>query len=305
MIDPDYPWMELAVYSLAASSTEADRIESKIIPTSPVTTSIENISVIVDNVSFNVPYTTTGMTITGIDSDTESMSLIFFVDVTDPTGKLNVEFDRTFFDSIYAGVDDSFFILADGDETISREIQKNSHSRTLSIDVPSGTEELEVIGSIFDSSNVIEIPTIEIPTIEIPTIEIPTIEIPTIEIPTIEIPTIEIPTIEIPTIETTVDSYLLINVVLELFLKVCICFTNQCGPGTILEGDVCVLDQRCGPGTILEGDVCVLDSVSNPSPSKSSGTSKELITSFTVALVIAGIVGIILALIAKANKTKN
>ena len=64
------------------------------------------------------------MTITGIDSDTESMSLIFFVDVTDPTGKLNVEFDRTFFDSIYAGVDDSFFILADGDETISREIQK-------------------------------------------------------------------------------------------------------------------------------------------------------------------------------------
>ena len=52
------------------------------------------------------------MTVTGIESDTESMSLIFSVDVIDSTGKLNVEFDRTFFDSIYDGVDDSFLYFS-------------------------------------------------------------------------------------------------------------------------------------------------------------------------------------------------
>ena len=207
----------------------------------------------------------------------------------DSTGKLDVQFDRTFFDSIYDGVDDSFFILTDGDETNSRETQTNSQSRILSIDVPSGTEELEIIGSIFDSSKIIETPVIETPVIETPVIETPVIETPVIETPVIETPVIETPVIETPVIETTVDST----------------STNQCGPGTVLEGDVCVLDTRCGPGTVLEGDVCVLDSVSTTSPSKPSGTSKELIISFTVALVIAGIIGIILALVAKANKTKN
>ena len=44
------------------------------------------------------------MTITKIESDTESMSLIFSVDVTDLTGTLDVILDRTFFDSIYDGV---------------------------------------------------------------------------------------------------------------------------------------------------------------------------------------------------------
>ena len=37
----------------------------------------ETISVDVDGTSFDIPYTTTGMTVTGIESDTESMSLIF------------------------------------------------------------------------------------------------------------------------------------------------------------------------------------------------------------------------------------
>jgi hypothetical protein len=274
IIDPDYPWMEIAIYSFPESSIESNNNESKVISASPVTKSVENISVYVNDVPFNVQYTTTGMSITGNESDTESMSLILFVDVTDSTGKLNVEFDRTFFDSVYDGVDDPFFILADGDETNFQEIQTNSLIRVLSINVPSGTEELEIIGSVFDSSKIIEIPVIEIPVIEIPVIEIPVIEIPVIEIPVIEIPVEDMS-------------------------------TNQCGPGTVLDGDVCVLDQRCGPGTVLDGDVCVLDSVSTTSPSKSSGISKELIISFTVALVIAGIIGIILAIIAKAHKSKN
>jgi len=274
IIDPDYPWMEILVYSFPTSSTEAE-IRSEVNSTPSISKSIQNISVDINGVSFNVPYSVTGMAITGLESDTDSMSLIFSVDVTDSTGKLDVKFDRLFFDSIYDGVDDSFFILADGDETKFSETQTNFQSRTLRIDVPSGTEELEIIGSIFDSSKVIETPVIETPVIETPVIETPVIETPVIETPVIETPVIETIT------------------------------TNECGPGTVLEGDVCVLDQRCGPGTVLEGDACVLDSVPVSTPSTSPGITKELIISFTAAFVIAGIIGIIFALIAKANKNKN
>ena len=208
----------------------------------------ETISVDVDGTSFDIPYTTTGMTVTGIESDTESMSLIFSVDVTDSTGTLNVELERSFFDSIYGDIDDLFFILADGDEAISEEIQTTLQSRSLTIKVPSGTEDLEIIGSAFNNS-------------------------------------VEEPIVEEPIVENIPN--------------------NECGPGTILENNICVLDQRCGPGTILEDGACVLDSVSTHSTSQSPGMTKELIIGTTSAFVIAGIIGIILALISRANRNKN
>jgi hypothetical protein len=211
----------------------------------------ETISVDVDGTSFDVQYTAVGMTVTGIESDTESASLIFSVDVTDSTGILNVELERSFFDSIYDDTDDLFFILADGDEAISEEIQSTSQSRSLTITVPSGTEDLEIIGSVFNNS--------------------------------VEEPIVEEPIVEEPIVENIPN--------------------NECGPGTILEDDICILDQRCGPGTILEDGACVLDSA--PVTSSSSGNSKELIMSITVAFVIAGIIGIILALISRANRNKN
>ena len=141
------------------------------------------------------------MTITKIESDTESMSLIFSVDVTDLIGILDVTFERSFFDSTYDNVDDAFFILADGDEVVSEE-SKNNINRNLRIEVPLGTEELEIIGSIFNDNKLESV--------------------------------IEAPVIEAPVIED-----------------------NSCGPGTILENNICVLDQRCGPGTILEDGACV------------------------------------------------
>ena len=216
----------------------------------------ETISVDVDSTSFDVQYTAVGMTVTGIESDTESASLIFSVDVTDPIGILNVELERSFFDSIYDDADDLFFILADGDEAISEEIQTTSQSRSLIITVPSGTEDLEIIGSAFNNS---------------------------VEEPIVEEPIDEDPIVEEPIVENILN--------------------NECGPGTVLEDDICILDQRCGPGTILEDGVCVLDST--PVTSSSSGNSKELIMSITVAFVIAGIIGIILALISRANRKKN
>ena len=221
----------------------------------------ETISADVDGTSFDIVYTTMGMNIVGIESDTESMSLILSVDVTDLNGKLDVVLDRSFFDSVYDDVDDLFFILADGDEVISEEIQTTSQSRTLSITVPYGTEELEIIGSVFNSS--------------------------------VE----EIIVEEIIVEEIIVEEIIVEEIIVEDVPD------NECGPGTILENNICVLDQRCGPGTILEGNACVLDStlVKSSTP----GHTKELIMSVTTALGIAGIIGIILAIIARANKNKN
>ena len=253
IIEPDYPWIEFVVYSFEKPQSP-EPVQEKVIEEPQVIKTVniipplpvQTITVDVNDNSYDVEYTVQGMTVIGIESDIESMSLIFSVDVTDLTGILDVTFERSFFDSIYDDVDDLFFVLSDGDETISEET-KTSQSRTLSIKVPSGTEELEIIGSVFNN--------------------------------------IETPVIETPVIEENI--------------------TNQCGPGTVLENDVCVLDERCGPGTVLENNVCVLDSTPVPSSSQSPGTSKELIISFTIAFVIAGIVGIVLALIAKAHKNKN
>ena len=274
IIDPDYPWMEFVIYSFPNSTSSnninsgfpVDEETSEQISSSEsqtvTTPSLETLSVTVDGMPFDVNYSSTGLTVYEIESDTDSMSLIFYVNVNDSTGKLNVTFDRNFFDSVYDGVDDQFFILSDGDETIFREIQTTFESRTLSIDVSLGTEELEIIGSEFGFSKVIETPVIETPVIET------------------------------PVIETTP--------------------TNECGPGTVLENNVCVLDQRCGPGTVLENNVCVLDSSESSSSESGSTTSsipsssnKEMITSFAIAFGIAGVVGIILALIAKGHKKKD
>ena len=278
LIDPDYPWMELLFYSFPDSessknvnsgfavddniseqtSTESPEVRPvNVIPT-PL---VQTISVDVNGIFNDVEYSVQGMTVTGIESDNESMSLIFFVDVTDLSGTLNVEFDRTFFDSVYDGVDDSFFILVDGDESAFEETETKDQSRTLSVTVPYGTEELEIIGSVFDSY--------------------------------VEEVIVEEVIVEEVIVEEVIVEEVIVNDV----------HGNECGPGTLLENNICILDQRCGPGTILEGDACVLDST--PVKSQSTGNFRELIVSVSTALGIAGIIGVILALIARANKNKN
>ena len=280
IIDPDYPWIEFVIYSFpdpdSSNNVNSGFLDEERNPqqtASPesesVTATIETLSVTVDGMPFDVNFSTIGLNVYEIESDTDSKSLIFYVDVSDSNGKLEVTFDREFFDSVYDGVDDQFFILSDGDETIFREIQNTPESRTLSIDVQLGTEELEIIGSEFGFSNVVETPVVVTPVVETPVVVTPVVETPVVEI--------------VP--------------------------TNECGPGTVLENDVCVLDERCGPGTVLENDVCVLDSSStadSPTVSNTSSPSsnKEMIISFSVAFGIAGVIGIILALIAKAHKKK-
>ena len=219
----------------------------------------ETESVTVDGISNDVSYTGTDMTVSGIEADTDFISLILTVDVTGSSGTLDITFDRSFFDSIYNEADDDFIILVDDDEPTFTETQTNSQSRTLSIELPAGSEEVEIIGSSFNNSVTEETPVEETPVEETPVEETPVEETP----------------------------------------------RTQCGPGTVLTDGACVLDERCGPGTSLEDGVCVLDSTPAPTSSTSKGMGKELIIAVVAGIVIAGTIGVILAIMSKASKSSD
>ncbi len=224
----------------------------------------ETMSVDVDGTLYGVEVDVTGMTVSVIEADTEFISLILTVDVTESNGVLNIVLDRTFFDSTYEGVDEDFFILADDDESNFSETSTLSQ-RTLNIEVPSGTETIEIIGSVFGQ------------TIE----ETPVEETPVEETPVEETPVEETPVEETPMEETP---------------------KTQCGPGTILKNGACVLDERCGPGTILKNGACVLDPTSQSSSSSGKGMGKEAIMGFVVAFLGAGIVAVVFGIIARSQK---
>ena len=245
----------------------------------------ETIPLDIEGTSYDVDYTATGMTVSAVEADLDFISLILTVDVTESPGTLDITFDRTLFDSTFEGLDDDFIILADGDEPVFSETQTNSVSRTLSIELPAGTEEIEIIGSSFntpsdttDDSAAADKAAADKAAADKAAADKAAADKAAAD-------------------KAAADKAAADKAAADKAAQ------TQCGPGTILEGNACVLDDRCGPGTILEGNACVLDST--PVKSTSTGNFRELIVSVSTALGIAGIIGIILALVARANKNKN
>jgi len=226
----------------------------------------ETVSVNVEGNTFDVEYTGDGVSVTGVEPDLDFVSLIFSVDVTSSSGTLEVTLERSFFDSVYLGSDDDFIVLADGDEPSYSEIETTTTTRTLSITLPSGTDEVEIIGTVFVSPSMEPVPE-------------PAPE-PAPETPPESTPE-QTPT---PTEDEKIEDKP----------------RTECGPGTILKDGVCVLDEMCGPGTILKDGVCVIESTPTPTSSPKS-LAKEMVFGFIAALAVAGIVGLVFALIAKAS----
>ncbi|MFB5609734.1 MAG: hypothetical protein ACE5Q5_05895, partial [Nitrosarchaeum sp.] len=77
----------------------------------------------------------------------------------------------------------------------------------------------------------------------------------------------------------------------------------ECGAGTILKDGACVLDERCGAGTILQDGECVAEPTTDSAPAQ--GLGKQLVVALVASFVIAGIVGVVFALMSKASKSKN
>jgi hypothetical protein len=226
----------------------------------------ETMSVDVEGTSYDIEYFTTGVTITGAESDVEAGSLILFVDVTESSGILEITFERIFFDSIYEGEDEEFYVLADLDDANFEETETTALSRTLNIQLPSGTEDVEIIGYSFN--NLVTEPEVTEPEVTEPEVTEPEVTEPEVTEPEVTEPEV-----------------------------------TECGPGTILQDGACVLDERCGPGTILQDGVCVLDSTPQTSDSSLKGMGTDLVMGLMIAFAGAGVVGIVFALIAKANKS--
>jgi hypothetical protein len=237
----------------------------------------ETMSVDVEGNSFDFEYVATGLTVTSVEPDSGFGSLLFAVDVTDPAATLNLVLERSFLDSTFEGSDDPFIIINQFGEDLIFTETTTSQSRTLNIELPLGTVEVDVIGTSFN--NPVEEPPVEETPVEEPPVEETPVEEPPVE---------ETPVEEPPVEETPVDDTP----------------KTQCGPGTILKDGACVLDERCGPGTILKDGACVIDSTTQTS-SSSQGMGKESIIGFVAAFLIAGIVAVILGIIARASKSSN
>ena len=88
----------------------------------------------------------TGVNIESYQLDTEMNSIILEVEVSDSGGTLEMTFDREFFDAIYQGQDDEFLVIGDGD-LLAYEETKTTQSRTITLNLISDVDEVEIFGS--------------------------------------------------------------------------------------------------------------------------------------------------------------
>ena len=242
----------------------------------------ETIPLDIEGTSYDVDYTATGMTVSAVEADLDFISLILTVDVTESPGTLDITFDRTLFDSTFEGLDDDFIILADGDEPVFSETQTNSVSRTLSIELPAGTEEIEIIGSSFNTPSDT-----------------------TDDSATADKAAADKAAADKAAVDKAAADKAAADKAAADKAAVTTTTATQCGPGTILKDGACVLDERCGPGTIFKDGTCVLDSTPQPTTTSVKGLGKDLMMGLIAAIAIAGVVGIILGIISKASKSNN
>ncbi len=264
----------------------------------------ETMPVDIDGTSFDVEYTATGMTISNIEADLDSISLIITVDVTDSSGILNITFDRSFFDSLFEGADDDFIILADADEPTFTETETTAQSRTLSIELPPGTEDVEIIGTVFGTSDDSAAEDAAGKAAEDAAGKAAEdAAAKAAEDTAAAAKAAEDAAAAAKAAEDAAAAAKAAEDAARESAK------NTCGPGTILKDGECVLDERCGPGTILKDGECVIDSSSQSSsqPTNTSvkGMGKDLIIGVIAAFGVAGVVGIILAIMSKASKSRD
>lgn len=260
-------------------------------------------SIEVNGVTHEVNYETTGLTVEGLEADTNTATLSVLVTTTDVEGTLVVELNRSFFDSKTDGTDDEFLVLADTDEAVFVD-EKTETTRTLTITVPSGTNSVDII-SLGSTNFGTGEPTPEAP-VEEP-IQTPEETPSEPEAPTEEPEVIQCgpgtvlqdgQCVLVKTEPESVSEEPSTTKVPETPE------TSQCGPGTILKDGECVLDQTCGPGTIFQDGQCVLDtSTSAPSIPKSQGT--QLAIGIVAAFVVSFIIMMVLWAIGKAGRRKN
>ncbi len=228
------------------------------------------ISVDIEGTSYDIDYDADGVNIISIEPNLDEIELILLVEVSGSSGALEITFDREFFDATFEGEDDEFFIIADGDFIDIDEIGSTSTSRTLSFELPGGTEEVEIFGTelvglVFGGEPVAE-------------------QEPEPEAEPEAEPEPEAKPEPAPEPKTQPKS--------------------QCGPGTVLKDGVCVLEETCGRGTHLEDGVCVLDAPSSGVSLSDKSLGTQFMVGIFAAIIIAFAVMLILWIISRGSREK-
>ena len=112
----------------------------------------DTVSTDIDSVSYDIEYTGNNVVLKSVTADLDFISLIFEAEITGSEGDVTITFQRDFFDAKIGYSDDDFFILSDGDE-IEFDEAKDDTSRTLSFSLSTGTEEIEIIGTILANNS--------------------------------------------------------------------------------------------------------------------------------------------------------
>jgi len=99
----------------------------------------------VDGSDFQINYLMSEGMVTQISPDEESKSLMLNIDSVS-NGTLTINLPREVIDAKFGEEDDDFFVVVDGEE-VSFDEKKSGNERTLTIDYPAGTEEIEIIGT--------------------------------------------------------------------------------------------------------------------------------------------------------------
>ncbi len=273
----------------------------------------ETVQVPISGNSYDIEYAGTNITIIDTEVDEDFKSLIFSVNVSDDD-VLKVTLPRDVIDAKDKdGNDIEFVILADFDEPVSVETNNTPTSRTLSINLDAGVEEVEIIGTVLVQESIDE------------------------EI--IEELVLEEEIIEELVLEEKIcpDEYAPIcGMDNKTYVNMCElgvagielkqsgeCKADAptkdaaCGEGLVLIDDVCVIEDlstnnsACGEGLVLIDDVCVIEESTAPIPvdaqqrSLPEGSKFELIYGAAAGFIVAFIVIIILAAMARASRSKD
>jgi len=95
--------------------------------------------------SFTVNYNLSGGTVSDISISPQDTSLLVSMNSSDD-GNLTMTMPRALIDAKTSTGDDQFFVLVDGADTDFTE-NKTTTDRTISVSIPAGTEQVEVIGT--------------------------------------------------------------------------------------------------------------------------------------------------------------
>ncbi len=99
----------------------------------------------VQGTDIELTYAISGGVITQVFPDTEAKSLIVQIDSIS-NGTLAIKIPREVLDAKFGEEDDDFFVILDGLE-INFDETKTGNERTITIEFPEGTEEIEIIGT--------------------------------------------------------------------------------------------------------------------------------------------------------------